>query len=88
MDDAFRVGEYIQSGNYKGTVEGFSIRSVKLRHHLGPVYTVPNLPLLGQPSSIRYQTMINSRTPKRLWSAFIFINQAEFFGRESASLMS
>ena len=22
MDDAFRVGEYIQSGNYKGTVEG------------------------------------------------------------------
>src|SRR4029077_6800439 len=23
MDDAFRVGEYIQSGNYKGTVEGF-----------------------------------------------------------------
>ena len=28
MDDAFRVGEYIQSGNYRGTVEGFSIRSV------------------------------------------------------------
>jgi moderate conductance mechanosensitive channel len=46
MDDAFRVGEYIQSGNYKGTVEGFSIRSVKLRHHRGPVYTVP-FSLLG-----------------------------------------
>ena len=29
LDDAFRVGEYIQSGNYKGTVEGFSIRSVR-----------------------------------------------------------
>lgn len=41
MEDAFRVGEYIQSGNYKGTVEGFSIRSVRLRHHRGPVYTVP-----------------------------------------------
>jgi moderate conductance mechanosensitive channel len=41
LDDAFRVGEYIQSGNYKGTVEGFSIRSVRLRHHRGPVYTVP-----------------------------------------------
>jgi moderate conductance mechanosensitive channel len=41
LDDAFRVGEYIQSGNYKGTVEGFSIRSVKLRHHRGPLYTVP-----------------------------------------------
>jgi len=46
LDDAFRVGEYIQSGNYKGTVEGFSIRSVRLRHHRGPVYTVP-FSLLG-----------------------------------------
>jgi len=41
MDDAFRVGEYIQSGSYKGTVESFSIRSVRLRHHRGPVFTVP-----------------------------------------------
>ncbi|MCV9967114.1 mechanosensitive ion channel family protein [Pararhizobium sp. BT-229] len=41
MDDAFRVGEYIQAGSYKGTVESFSIRSVKLRHHRGPVFTVP-----------------------------------------------
>ncbi|MCC6466750.1 MAG: mechanosensitive ion channel [Alphaproteobacteria bacterium] len=40
-DDAFRIGEYIQSGNYKGTVESFSLRSVKLRHHRGPLYTVP-----------------------------------------------
>lgn len=41
LDDAFRIGEYIQSGSYKGTVESFSLRSVKLRHHRGPVYTVP-----------------------------------------------
>jgi moderate conductance mechanosensitive channel len=41
LDDAFRVGEYIQSGTYKGTVESFSLRSVKLRHHRGPLYTVP-----------------------------------------------
>jgi len=41
LDDAFRVGEYIQSGNFKGTVESFSLRSVKLRHHRGPLYTVP-----------------------------------------------
>jgi moderate conductance mechanosensitive channel len=41
LDDAFRVGEYIQSGSYKGTVESFSLRSVKLRHHRGPLYTVP-----------------------------------------------
>ncbi len=41
LDDAFRVGEYIQSGSYKGTVESFSLRSVKLRHHRGPLFTVP-----------------------------------------------
>ncbi|TIN31297.1 MAG: mechanosensitive ion channel family protein, partial [Mesorhizobium sp.] len=28
-------------GSYKGTVESFSLRSVRLRHHRGPVYTVP-----------------------------------------------
>jgi small-conductance mechanosensitive channel len=41
VDDAFRVGEYIQSGNYKGTVESFSLRSVRLRHQRGAVYTIP-----------------------------------------------
>ncbi len=41
LDDAFRVGEYIQSGSYKGTVESFSLRSVRLRHHRGPLSTVP-----------------------------------------------
>jgi small-conductance mechanosensitive channel len=41
LDDAFRTGEYIQSGSYKGTVESFSLRSVKLRHHRGPLTTVP-----------------------------------------------
>jgi small-conductance mechanosensitive channel len=41
LDDAFRVGEYIQSGTYKGTVESFSLRSVKLRHHRGYLFTVP-----------------------------------------------
>ena len=41
LDDAFRVGEYIQSGNYRGVVECFSLRSVKLRHQNGPLYTVP-----------------------------------------------
>ena len=41
LDDAFRVGEYIQSGTYKGTVESFSFRSVRLRHQRGALYTVP-----------------------------------------------
>ena len=41
LDDAFRIGEYIQAGSYKGTVESFSLRSIKLRHHRGALYTVP-----------------------------------------------
>ncbi len=41
LDDAFRVGEYIQSGNFKGTVESIGFRSVRLRHQRGPIYTVP-----------------------------------------------
>lgn len=41
FDDAFRVGEYIESGHIRGTVEAFSLRSVKLRHHRGPLHTVP-----------------------------------------------
>ena len=40
-DDAFRVGEYIDTGRLKGTVEALGIRSVKLRHHNGPLHTVP-----------------------------------------------
>ena len=41
VDDAFREGEYIQAGGAKGTVEKISVRSLQLRHHNGPVYTVP-----------------------------------------------
>lgn len=41
FDDAFRIGEYIQSSKYKGTVEGFSLRSIRLRHHRGPITVVP-----------------------------------------------
>lgn len=41
IDDAFRVGEYIESGGIRGTVESFSLRSVKLRHINGQLHTVP-----------------------------------------------
>jgi len=40
-DDAFRVGEYIDTGRLKGTVETLGIRSVKLRHQNGPLHTIP-----------------------------------------------
>ena len=41
MDDAFRVGEYIEVGGVRGVVERISIRSLRLRHQNGPVHTVP-----------------------------------------------
>jgi small-conductance mechanosensitive channel len=41
IDDSFRVGEYIDVGGAKGTVEGISIRSLRLRHQLGQIHTVP-----------------------------------------------
>jgi small-conductance mechanosensitive channel len=41
IDDAFRKGEYVDIGSVKGTVEKISIRSMQLRHHRGPLNTVP-----------------------------------------------
>jgi moderate conductance mechanosensitive channel len=41
IDDAFRVGEYVDIGGTMGTVEKISIRSMQLRHHRGLVHTVP-----------------------------------------------
>ncbi|HTV89550.1 MAG TPA: mechanosensitive ion channel domain-containing protein [Stellaceae bacterium] len=40
-DDAFRIGEYIDTGRLKGTVEALGIRSVKVRHQNGPLHTIP-----------------------------------------------
>jgi small-conductance mechanosensitive channel len=52
LDDAFRLGEYIQSGTYKGTVEHLGARSIRLRHHRGPVYTIP----YGQLGAVQNQS--------------------------------
>ena len=41
VDDAFRVGERIKCGDFEGTVESFSLRSIRLRHRRGPLYTIP-----------------------------------------------
>ena len=41
IDDAFRKGEYIDIGTVTGTVENISIRSMQLRHHNGPLNTIP-----------------------------------------------
>ncbi|MEM7439141.1 MAG: mechanosensitive ion channel domain-containing protein [Pseudomonadota bacterium] len=41
IDDAFRTGEYVEVQGTMGTVEHISIRSMQLRHHRGPVHTIP-----------------------------------------------
>ena len=41
VDDAFRTGEYVEIEGTLGTVENISIRSLQLRHHRGPVHTIP-----------------------------------------------
>jgi small-conductance mechanosensitive channel len=41
IDDAFRMGEYIDVGAAKGRVEKISIRSLCLRHHRGALNTIP-----------------------------------------------
>ena len=41
VEDAFRVGEYLNINETVGTVEKISLRSMQLRHHNGPVHTIP-----------------------------------------------
>ena len=41
MDDAFRLGEYIEVGDAKGRVESINLRSVFLRHHRGALNILP-----------------------------------------------
>jgi moderate conductance mechanosensitive channel len=40
-DDAFRIGEYIDTGKAKGTVEGMSVRSLRMRHQNGQIHVIP-----------------------------------------------
>ena len=48
VEDAFRVGEYVDTGRLKGTVEKISLRSMQLRHQSGLIHTVP----FGQVTSV------------------------------------
>jgi small-conductance mechanosensitive channel len=41
IDDAFRVGEYVDLGRLRGTVERITVRALVLRHHRGALHTVP-----------------------------------------------
>ncbi|MFT5394568.1 MAG: small-conductance mechanosensitive channel [Gammaproteobacteria bacterium] len=41
VDDAFRLGEYLNIEGTRGTVEKISVRSMQLRHHLGALHTIP-----------------------------------------------
>jgi small-conductance mechanosensitive channel len=41
MDDAFRLGEYIEVGSDKGRVEKINVRTLFLRHHRGAINILP-----------------------------------------------
>lgn len=41
VDDAFRVGEYIETSSIKGMVEKITLRNIMLRHHRGMLQIVP-----------------------------------------------
>ena len=41
IDDAFRVGDFIETGGTKGMVEHISLRSLRLRNPRGPIHTIP-----------------------------------------------
>lgn len=41
MDDAFRLGEYIEVGDAKGRIEKITLRSLFLRHHRGALNVLP-----------------------------------------------
>jgi len=41
IEDVFRIGDYIEGGNAKGTVERITFRTVALRHQNGPLHFVP-----------------------------------------------
>jgi small-conductance mechanosensitive channel len=41
IDDSFRVGDYVEAGAAKGSVAQIGLRSMKLRHPRGQVFTIP-----------------------------------------------
>ncbi|CAB1083120.1 Potassium efflux system KefA protein / Small-conductance mechanosensitive channel [Olavius algarvensis Delta 1 endosymbiont] len=41
IDDAFRVGDFIETSGQKGMVEHISLRSLRLHNPRGPVHTIP-----------------------------------------------
>jgi small-conductance mechanosensitive channel/uncharacterized membrane protein len=41
LDDAFRLGEYIEVGNTKGRIEKITARALFLRHHRGQLNVLP-----------------------------------------------
>lgn len=52
FEDSFRMGDYVEVGTTRGTVEGISLRSLKLRHQRGMLHTLP----FGQIKSLTNHT--------------------------------
>jgi moderate conductance mechanosensitive channel len=49
IEDVFRIGDYIEGGTAKGTVERITFRTIARRHQNGPLHFVP----YGSLSSVR-----------------------------------
>jgi small-conductance mechanosensitive channel len=58
IEDVFRVGDYIESGNAKGIVERITFRTVALRHQNGPLHFVP----YGSLGTVRNNSRTGSST--------------------------
>ncbi|MFV0421411.1 mechanosensitive ion channel domain-containing protein [Oleidesulfovibrio sp.] len=41
LDDAFRIGDYVDTGTHRGNVEHISIRALRLRHPRGAIHIIP-----------------------------------------------
>ncbi len=65
MDDAFRVGDFVDTGSSQGTVEHISLRSLRIRHPRGMVHTIPfgDIPAVTNYSRDYIITKLDFRVP-------------------------
>lgn len=65
MDDAFRVGEFVDTGSSQGVVEHISLRSLRIRHPRGMVHTIPfgDIPSVTNYSRDYIITKLDIRVP-------------------------
>ena len=92
-DDAFRIGEWIASGNVEGTVEGFNIRNIRLRDSKGALQIIP-FSKLGTITNYNRGGMVSNSTwncpmaPTSTWSARLSRRLVKTFRKIPNTLMT